>query len=339
MNILITGGLGFIGSHVAERFLIRGDKVYIVERNDFLQREGSKQYYNYHYLRDKYDKTQLILRAGYIEKFIPVYDIKDLDVIVHCAAQTAVTTSLEDPRYDARVNVFGTLNVLEIARDRDAKVIFTSTNKVYGDNVNKIAIRERHTRYDFDAPRGYAIDETFPIDLCGHSPYGCSKLAADLYVQDYRHTYGLHTHVLRMSCIYGERQFGTEDQGWVAHFVQNVLREEPITIYGDGKQVRDVLYVGDLVDLIEMMAGSTYSGVFNVGGGPQNTVSLLELLDMLENITGKDITLKWEDWRLMDQKVYISNISKARRFFKWEPKVSPREGIEKLVKWTNERSV
>ena len=180
------------------------------------------------------------------------------------------------------------------------------------------------------------VSETFPIDLCEHTPYGCSKLAGDLYTQDYAKVYGLKTAVFRMSCIYGTRQFGVEDQGWVAWFTIATITEKPITVYGDGKQVRDVLYVKDLVNAFDnfIQRKNQFSGeVFNMGGGPENTISLLELLDMLEQLTRKRSKITFSNWRPSDQKVYVSNISKAKEKLRWSPKVSPKEGVEKLVNW------
>jgi len=179
--------------------------------------------------------------------------------------------------------------------------------------------------------------DIFPTDLCEHTPYGCSKFAGDVYVQDYAHTYGLKTGVFRMSCIYGERQFGVEDQGWVAWFAIATLLNKPITIYGDGKQVRDVLYVKDLIRAYDRFINSNLKqAVFNIGGGPENTLSLLELLDLLEGLTGKRVKISYENWRPSDQKVYISDISKVKERLRWNPRVGPREGVNKLVKWVRE---
>lgn len=215
--------------------------------------------------------------------------------------------------------------------------ILCSTNKVYGENVNKISVEEEKKHYHF-ANEKYrnGISETFTIDLCGHSPYGCSKLSADIYTQDYAHTYGLKTGVFRMSCIYGERQFGVEDQGWVAWFVIATHTGKNVTIYGDGKQVRDVLYISDLVQAFDEFFNSNLKhNVFNVGGGPKNTLSLLELLDMLKELTRKNTSIKFAEWRPADQKVYVSDISKAKKLLNWEPKVNPRNGVKKLAQWVS----
>jgi len=260
------------------------------------------------------------------------------ELIVHTAAQVAVTTSMEDPRLDFEVNVIGTFNILEAARRNDSAVIYCSTNKVYGENVNRIPVVEEEKRYRFgDSKYEKGIPEDFPIDGAWHTPYGCSKLAADLYVQDYFHNYGLKTGVFRMSCIYGERQFGVEDQGWVAWFTIATLTDRPLTIYGDGKQVRDVLHVEDLVEAYDAFFKSKLRhGVFNIGGGPDNTLSLLELLDLLKRLTGKSPSYSLADWRPADQKVYISDITKIMEKLNWKPKISPEEGVRRLVKWVSE---
>jgi CDP-paratose 2-epimerase len=247
----------------------------------------------------------------------------------------AVTTSLNDPRTDFEANALGTFNVLEAARLNDSTLIFCSTNKVYGENVNRILVKEGPLRYEYDDPH-YAngIPESFSIDHTGHSPYGSSKLSADIYVQDYAHTYGLRTGVFRMSCIYGERQFGVEDQGWLAWFVIASIMGRPITIYGDGKQVRDVLYVKDLVAAFDrFLRSGTKHGVFNMGGGPENTLSLLELLDLIKKTTGRYPELRYDNWRPSDQKVYISDITKARETLGWKPTTSPLDGVVQLIKW------
>lgn len=262
-------------------------------------------------------------------------------MIIHTAAQVAVTASITDPRMDFEINALGTFNVIEAARLNDSALVFCSTNKVYGENVNKIEVAERETRYEFADPRyKNGIPETFPIDLISHSPYGCSKLAADIYVQDYAHTYGLKTGVFRMSCIYGERQFGVEDQGWVAWFVIATLTGRPITIYGDGKQVRDVLHVSDLVYAFDRFMNSTQKQeVFNIGGGPRNTLSLLELLELLRDFTGKTPRVSYASWRPADQKVYISDISRLAEKLGWQPTVRPRDGVNGLISWVLENNL
>lgn len=336
MKVLVTGGAGFVGSHVAQYYAKRGSEVVVFDnlsRVEILGKSVGDPLYNWNYLKNNYRDVELV--KGDIRSFEEVkVASKDVDAIVHTAAQVAVTTSLSDPRTDFEINAFGTFNVLEAARLNDAALILCSTNKVYGENVNKIPVKEEGKRYCFaDEKYRNGIPETFSVDLCGHSPYGCSKLAADLYVQDYAHTYGLKTGVFRMSCIYGVRQFGVEDQGWVAWFVIATLTDRPLTIYGDGKQVRDVLYVKDLVEAFDKFLNSNLKHeVFNIGGGPENTLSLLELL---EELTGRRPKISFADWRLADQKVYISDITKAKEKLGWKPEISPREGVKRLVKWVS----
>jgi len=204
-----------------------------------------------------------------------------------------------EPRTDFEVNLVGTFNVLETARLNDSSIVFCSTNKVYGNNVNTVPVHERPTRYLFaDHKFDQRVPESFPIDQTGHSPYGTSKLAADIYVQEYAHTYGLKAGIFRMSCIYGERQFRVEDQGWLSWFAIAAHMGKPVTIYGDGKQARDVLYVSDLLTAYEAFLESNVKHqVFNIGRGPDNTLSLLELLRMLREMTGKDPQVSFQDWR------------------------------------------
>ncbi|WP_457549429.1 NAD-dependent epimerase/dehydratase family protein [Archaeoglobus sp.] len=335
MRILVTGGAGFVGSHVAEYFSKKGCEVIAfdnLKRGEILGKNISLEY-NVEFLRTLDNVTFV---KGDIRDFNLLRDIcKDVDAIIHTAAQVAVTTSIVNPREDFEINVVGTFNVLESARLNDCAVIYCSTNKVYGDNVNKIPVVEKEKRYEFSDDRyKNGIPEDFPIDLCKHTPYGCSKLAGDLYTQDYGYVYGLKTGVFRMSCIYGERQFGVEDQGWVAWFTIATLLDRPITIYGDGKQVRDVLYVKDLVKAFDLFLESNLKHeVFNIGGGVNNTLSLLELLDLLERFTGKRTSIRYDNWRPSDQKVYISDISKANELLNWKPEVNPEEGVKRLVKW------
>ena len=226
------------------------------------------------------------------------------------------------------------MNVLECVRQKCPKAAFVycSTNKIYGENVDKIPLEEKKTRYVYQKIKGVA--ESLCPDLTGHTPYGVSKYVGDLYPQEYAWIYGMKTGVFRMSCIYGTRQFGFEDQGWVAHFIISAFLGRPITIYGDGKQVRDLLYVTDLVNAYDCFIKSDLKhGVFNTGGGQQNTVSLLEFLSVLEKQTGKKSQINFADWRPSDQKVYISDIAKIKKDLGWSPKVSPEKGIEFLVGW------
>mgnify|MGYP001772834155 CR=1 FL=1 len=342
MKVLVTGGAGFIGSHVAEFFAKDGSEVVIMDnlsRFILLGKNSDWQNYNLTYLQKRYPSVVFVegnvcnmeelSRAG-----------KDVDLIVHAAAQVAVTTSVNDPLTDFKINAFGTLNVLEFARRHDSAVIFCSTNKVYGENVNKIPLRDLGTRYWFADPMyNEGIPETFPIDGCAHTPYGCSKLAADIYVQDYAYTYDLRTVVLRLSCIYGERQFGVEDQGWIAHFIKQALLGNPITIFGDGKQVRDILYIGDLVKAINLAfihCDRIKGEIFNIGGGPENAVSILEALNYIKELVGRELLIRYAEWRKADQKVYVSCIKKASKHLGWKPEINWRDGIRRLYYWMSD---
>lgn len=335
MKILITGAAGFIGSHTAASFLSRGDTVIGV---DNLSRPGNTTNLDWLSGHACFRFHHADVRgAGDLARIFREH--ADAKVVVHEAAQVAVTTSVADPRGDFEINALGTFNVLEAARQftPEAVVIYASTNKVYG-NMEHIAVREEPRRYVYaDTPQG--LDEGEPLDF--HSPYGCSKGCAEQYVRDYSRIYGLKSVVFRQSCIYGPRQFGMEDQGWVAWFTIATVLGRPITIYGDGKQVRDILWIEDLVDLymraierIDIAAGEIY----NAGGGPANTLSLLELLDHLESLSGRPIEKRFSDWRPGDQKVFVANCGKASRELGWNPSVAPREGVERLLKWVRESS-
>ena len=256
--------------------------------------------------------------------------------MLHCAGQVAVTTSVANPRDDFECNAMGSFNLLEAIRayDRDAMMIFASTNKVYG-SMQDIHVVERNGRYEYASlPMG--ISEAHPLDF--HSPYGCSKGAADQYVRDYARIYGLATVSFRQSCVYGYRQFGIEDQGWVAWFVIAHALGRPITIYGDGKQTRDILFIDDLVDayLLAYERRNRIAGqIYNIGGGPENQLSLIELMHMLKQFRGSEVQHAFADWRPGDQKVFVADIRKARTDLNWEPSHSYSSGIEKLVKWVD----
>lgn len=342
-SVLVIGGAGFVGSHVAEYYAKRGSDVTIldnmsrVETLSDAEETNDTAAYNKQYLESEYPSIEFVL--GDIRDQSLVEDVVEgHDAVVHVAGQVAVTTSLDDPILDFSVNAEGTLNVLEAIRkaDSDPPMVFASTNKVYGKNVNKIPVNEGETRYVYgDEAYADGIPEELEIDQTEHTPYGVSKLATDLYVQDYVARDLVDAAVFRMSCIYGERQFGNEDQGWVAHFGISALDDQPLTIFGDGKQVRDVLNVKDLVRAYDAFLSdpSTESTVFNMGGGPANTTSLLEFLDHLERVTGRRPDITFDDWREGDQKVYVSDISRARSELDWEPRVSFETGIERFVNW------
>jgi CDP-paratose 2-epimerase len=329
--ILVTGGAGFIGCNIADRFAGEGHEVIVF---DALSRPGVHR--NLEWLKNRHGSRITSIVADIRDEDEVARAAADAKAVFHMAAQVAVTTSLVDPREDFEVNLKGTLNLLDAIRLRGepVPVIFASTNKVYGD-LGDLDIGERDDRY---FPRGAlaasGIGEDRPLDF--HTPYGCSKGAADQYVLDYARSYGIPSVVFRMSCIYGRRQMGTEDQGWVAHFLIRALDGEPITIYGDGRQVRDVLDVGDAVDAyvraldrIERVAGNA----FNLGGGPANAISLLELIDEIGAITGRKVALEFEDWRQGDQRWYVSNTAKARSALGLKQPADWREGVARLADW------
>lgn len=339
MKVLVTGGAGFVGSHVAEFYAKKGDEVIAYDnlsRASLLKKSDKNSMYNWNFLKEF--KNVELVRADILDTRKLESASRDADIIIHAAAQTAVTTSIKDPRSDFEVNAIGTFNVLEAARKNNVnQVLYCSTNKVFGENVNKIKVQETEKRYLFEQKFSKGIPETYEIDLNEHTPYGCSKLTGDLYVQEYAHLYGIKTGVFRMSCIYGTRQFGVEDQGWVAWFTIATVLGKPLTIFGDGKQVRDVLYVSDLVAIFDSFVNSKLKhGVFNIGGGPSNTLSLLELLELLEKFTDKKSQLSFDDWRPSDQRVYISDITNAKKALGWNPKTPPTEGVKNLVEWVNQ---
>jgi CDP-paratose 2-epimerase len=335
-RILITGGCGFIGCNIADALAERGDRVMIL---DNLARAGSQE--NAEWLRMLHGDKIAIEKA----------DIRDQDAVnalvprcsgvIHLAAQVAVTTSVDNPIDDFEVNARGTLNVLEAVRKAGGRipVVFASTNKVYGKLLSEGDIaREEHHYRPLREDLKMGVNESTPIDL--YSPYGCSKGAADQYVRDYARVFGLRTAVLRMSCIYGPRQFGTEDQGWIAHFLIQAIRGEPITIYGDGFQVRDALFVKDAVrawitalDNIDAVSGQ----IFNLGGGPTNAVSLREMMELIEQLRGESPIVRFEGWRPGDQPWYVSDIRAIAAALSWTPRVGLREGVGQLNSWLTQR--
>ncbi len=329
--MLVTGGGGFIGANATRRFLAEGWRVRVL---DNFSRPGTRA--NAAWLRSL-DGSLELLEADVRDADALVAAARDCDVILHLAAQTAVTTSVADPRSDFEVNALGTFNALEAARaQRHAPlVLYASTNKVYG-GMDDVVIEERDGRYTYrDLRSGVAEDR--PLDF--HSPYGCSKGAADQYVRDYARIYGVPSVVFRQSCIYGPRQFGTEDQGWVAHFVLTALAGGSLVIYGDGKQVRDVLEVDDLLDLFALAIAkrdAIAGRVYNIGGGPERTLSLLELLAEIERRLGRAVPLSFSPWRPGDQRVYVSDISRARSELGWSPKTDIARGLDRLFAWAPE---
>jgi CDP-paratose 2-epimerase len=337
-GMLVTGGAGFIGSHAAEYFAARGYSVTVLDnlsRGRLLGRGDANAEHNWNHLARIPGIT--LVRGDVRDAATLGPLVAQAEVVLHAAAQTAVTTSVIDPETDFLNNALGTFQVLEAARRAGHRptIVFCSTNKVYGENVNAVEVVEEARRYRFGETHRQGIPETFSIDRCEHTPYGCSKLTGDLYVQDFGHLYGLRAGVFRMSCIYGTRQFGMEDQGWVAWFVIAALSGQPITIFGDGKQVRDVLWIEDLLRAYEAFIRSDHGvEIFNMGGGPGNTLSLHELLEVIGEEAGIHPGIAYAGWRPSDQKVYVSDIRRAREQLGWEPQVSPREGVRRLIAWT-----
>ncbi len=330
--VIITGGAGFIGTNLANRLLASGQRVVLL---DNLSRPGAEK--NLSWLIEQYG-DMLDIQVPDIRNLTAVKRVvKHARQIFHFAAQVAVTSSLTDPIADFEINARGTLNVLEAIRDMSnpPPVAFTSTNKVYG-ALNDLVLESTDKRYlpKDQILRENGLSEQRP--LCFHSPYGCSKGAADQYVLDYAHTYHLPAFVFRMSCIYGPHQFGNEDQGWIAHFLRHALAGQPLTIYGDGKQVRDVLYVEDLVDallLAQRNINSVSGHAFNIGGGPKNTLSLLELIALIAELHNEIPAVCFENWRTADQRYYVSDTEKFRSLTGWEAKVGVREGVKRLYDW------
>lgn len=330
--VVITGGCGFVGCNLADRLCGAGQPVVLY---DNLSRPGVEQ--NAAWLRDKYGELVQIEVADTRDATSLQAAVQNAAAVFHFAAQVAVTTSLTAPIYDFEVNARATLNLLEALRAmaRPPPVIFTSTNKVYG-SLDDVELRLNGDRYE-------PVDETIAASGIGedqrldfYSPYGCSKGAADQYILDYARTFGLPAVVFRMSCIYGPHQFGTEDQGWVAHFLINALENRPIILYGDGKQVRDVLFVDDLVDafLLAKKNIRTLSGqVFNIGGGVQNITSLRELLSLIGQLRESRPRIEFSNWRPGDQRYYVSNYSKFYTATGWTPRVSMQKGVRRLYQW------
>jgi CDP-paratose 2-epimerase len=329
LKILVTGGCGFIGCNTARSFSKLNHCVTVL---DDLSRRGSAN--NLEWLRRQVHTDFVLGSVCDLRSLSEIIKQGSFDVVVHLAGQVAVTSSVIDPRHDFEINALGTFNVLEAVRQHspETMVLNASTNKVYG-KLTAFDLQEEPTRYLIpDLPHG--ISEQQPIDF--HSPYGCSKGAADQYVIDYARIYGLRTVNFRQSCIYGQRQFGVADQGWLAWFAFAHSLDQPVTIYGTGKQVRDVLFVDDLIncylasiDRIDRVRGMT----FNIGGGPENTLSLLELVEALQRHSGRAVSYTFENWRPSDQPVYVSDIRKAEALLGWKPEVGVDEGLTKLYSW------
>lgn len=331
MTTLVTGGAGFIGCNVVHRLLASRERVRVL---DDLSRPNVER--NVAWLREQHGPVDIVV-ADVRDDHAVRRALHGVDHVFHFAAQVAVTTSLVDPVHDFDVNARGTLALLEAIRTstRPPSLLFTSTNKVYG-ACHDLALVRRGKRYAPEDPRvgDAGVSEARPLDF--HSPYGCAKGCADQYVLDWARTFRVPTCVFRVSCIYGPRQLGNEDQGWVAHFVMQAMRGEPITIYGDGHQVRDLLYVDDLVDamLTARDAMARVAGhAFNVGGGASNAVSLLELLEHVGAMIGAPPRVRYEPWRAADQRWYVSDVRKIVRALGWRPRTPVRPGLDRLRAW------
>ena len=333
MKTIITGGAGFIGSNAASRYLRQKDHVVVV---DNLCREGAER--NLEWLRPQGSLEIIRLDIRDANKVAEVFHAhRDAGRVLHLAGQVAVTTSVTAPREDFEVNALGTFNVLEAMRQAGmtAPILYSSTNKVYGE-MTDLEVVEKDGRYAYQSlPEG--VSEQRNLDF--HSPYGCSKGTGDQYVIDYHRIYGLRTIVFRQSCIYGYRQFGAEDQGWVAWFMIASQLDRPITVYGDGKQVRDILFIADLLDAYDaaFAAGNNAVGkAYNIGGGPANVLSLLNLIGYIETRQNRNLPYDTSRWRPGDQKVFVSDIRRANSELGWTPKIGCLEGLEKLYNWVNQ---
>ena len=328
MKVLITGGAGFIGVHSAYRFAAAHDVTIL----DNLSRKGSDSTLAWLRSQRNVDVRQIDVRdAAAVRACVKE---KKPDAVLHLAAQVAVTTSVSDPRTDFEINALGTLNVLEAVRLEapEAAFVYSSTNKVYGE-LPEFGTELVDGRYQYSRNKE-GVTESQGLDF--HSPYGCSKGAADQYVRDYARIYGLRSVVFRQSCIYGTRQFGVEDQGWIAWFTIRAVLNKAVTIYGDGRQVRDILWVEDLVDAYELAIAKmdqVKGRIFNMGGGPDRQYSLLELVDYLGELSGQPLQHSFGDWRPGDQKVFVANVAAAERELGWKAKVDPREGVAKIFDW------
>ena len=329
-NTLVTGGAGLVGSNLCDALLVDSHNVTVY---DNLARPGTET--NLAWLRNRHGDQVRFVDSDVRDADALRYAARDVDVIYHLAGQVAVTTSVDDPRSDFEVNALGTLNVLEAARagGRQPIVVFTSTNKVYG-GMEDVEVVRAGSRYAY-AELPFGVPETRPLDF--HSPYGCSKGAGDQYVRDYSRIYGLPTVVFRMSCIYGPRQFGTEDQGWLAHLMITAASGRAISIYGDGLQVRDALFVDDLVRTFRLAVeriGTTAGEIYNIGGGPTNTLSVWsEFGPLLRGLRGKETEVSFAAWRPGDQRCYVSDIRKAQQDMGWSPQVDLARGLQRLWEW------
>jgi len=351
-KILITGGLGFIGHHLAIKLFQKGHKITVLDNlsrpitviSDPLNPINKN--FNWEYLEEFYPEIKKeIIDIRDIEKITNIIENFKPEIIIHAAGQTSAVDSIENPRFDFDNNTIGLFNVLNSAKESNIvrDFLYISTNKVYGHNVSKTPLIEGKTRYIPEKKNFKGFSETLSIDHSIHTPYGISKLTGDLYVQEFGKIYDMKNTVFRLSCIYGDQQFGIHGQGFISYMFLNAISGKPIQIYGNGKQVRDILYIDDLSDLVERYLSSTIglnpkifnqkSRVYNIGGGINSTISLLELVGKFESILGKKLKTEFSNWRLGDQKLYISDITKIYSDIGWKPNIYPEIGIKRLTKW------
>lgn len=326
MKFCIIGGAGFVGSALAEYFC-KNNKVTII---DNLSRKLSELNINRLPKKINFIKLDISKNKKKLEKIL-----SEFDVIINCAAQVAVTTSIDDPQLDFDTNVIGSFNILEAARKskKNPILFFSSTNKVYGSLDNEKYI-EKQSRYELKSKIN-GINENQILDFC--TPYGCSKGSMDQYFLDYSKSFGLRTIVFRKSCIYGTNQYGVEDQGWISWFaIAHLIKNKTINVYGNGKQLRDILFIDDLILAYELCIkkiDKTSGKVFNIGGGKQNTISVIEAIDKINRFSNKKINFNYSEERIGDQKAYVSDISKINKLTGWKPKVNIENGFKKMVDW------
>jgi CDP-paratose 2-epimerase len=331
-HILITGGAGFVGTNIALSYLSEGRSVHLF---DNLSRAGVGA--NVEHLQSAFGHSVQFTQGDVRDRNEVARAVSTAACVYHLAAQVAVTTSLTDPVGDLEANLLGTVNVLEEVRSSRSKppILFTSTNKVYG-KLENVALERSSSRWQPQDIRQASEGISEEQSLAFLSPYGCSKGGADQYVLDYAHSFGITATVFRMSCIYGPFQLGSEDQGWVAHFLRQSLKGEPVTIFGDGYQVRDLLFVEDLVRAMRRAFRCmkvACGQAFNIGGGYENSVTLNDVLSLIEKLMGDTVEIEYERERLADQKWYIANTRKAERLLGWRPETTVPSGLQRLLQW------
>ncbi|TFF99329.1 MAG: NAD-dependent epimerase/dehydratase family protein [Promethearchaeota archaeon] len=341
-QILITGAGGFIGSHLAEFYAEqdKNNKIIVIDNLSraflFNQEISEKFLYNWKYLHN-FENIQFIKEDLNNYKLLKtIFNENNFELVIHTAGQTAVDKSIKNPYIDFKNNLEASFKLLEAIRisKTNPKIIYCSTNKVYGNKINELPLKEVNLEYKLKNQGFEGITESFKIDQTQHTPYGTSKVGADLYFQEYGYTYGLKTGIFRMSCIYGPRQIGMEAQGWISHFIISALNNRLLKIYGSGKQTRDILYITDLINLFEnFFKKDVKNEVFSIGGGIKNTISPMKLINILEELLNKSISYKFEGWREGDQKYFVSDISKAQEILSWNPQISVKEGLNLTINW------